>query len=441
MSSVAAYGAERLSAKEDRAQSRIFIHIAFITCLCLQRFGFMIGDSALFLSLPVFALMIFWAYMTGFGELRPNIAGLYALFAAVALTSTLIALLVPDTRFGTSITSLGSILVSYILLTVGPGSRFDRSQVLPIFMVYVRVCAALGIAQYFAQFAGFQAFSFMKLFPALEPVLVERLFNHAPIMGYGSTIMRSNGFFLIEPSTFSQILALGFAIDFFIMRRLKWLPLYLVAYLFSNAGTGLLVLGLGLTIYALVDWRKLGRLAGFFVLASVFLVAATFLFPDQIASIADRADEIGSSRSSGYIRYLAQFDLIARYGGEARALIGWGPGAMERAEGFLRGSGNPSLKLFIDYGLIGLMMFWTFLVSAMWRRDIVLVPIMLLVQFQLGGGSLLFSPLLVLISMLCIWSGRNQAPFAAFRQGSDLNQANTLPPIRTPATITPRIVK
>src|SRR5690606_15988749 len=137
--------------------------------------------------------------------------------------------------------------------------------------------------------------------------------------------------------------------------RMAWLPLYLVAYLFSNAGTGLLVLAIGLTIYALVDWRKLGRLAAFLVVASGFLVAATFLFPDQIASIADRADEIGSSRSSGYIRYFAQFDLIGRYGGEARALIGWGPGAMERAEGFIRGSGNPSFKLFIDYGFIGLV--------------------------------------------------------------------------------------
>ena len=393
------------SSASDRAASRVFIHLAFITCLCLQRFGFLIGDSALFLSLPVFALMVFWAFMTGFGELRTHVATLYALFAATALTSTLIALLAPDPRFGTSITSLGSILVSYVLITIGPGTRFDRAQVLPIFMVYVRLCAVLGIAQYFAQFAGFQAFSFLKLVPALEPVLVERLFNHEPIMGYGSTIMRSNGFFLIEPSTFSQILVLGFVIDFFILRRLVWLPLYVAAYLFSNSGTGLLVLGIGLVLYALVDWRKLGQLAAFLVLASVLLIAATFLFPDQIAAITGRADEIGSNRSSGYIRYLAQFDLIGRYGGELRALIGWGPGAMERADGFVRGSGNPSFKLFIDYGLMGLIAFWSFLASTVWRRDIVLVPIMLLVQFQLGGGSLLFSPLLVLIAMLCIWSG------------------------------------
>lgn len=392
------------AAAPDATTSRFFIHGAFLTAICLQRFGLSIGDGALFLSLPVFALLIFWAFMAGFGTLRTPPVLLYALFAAAALTSTLAALLAPDLRFGLSITSLLSILISYTLITIGPTDRFDRSQVLPIFLFYVRLCAALGIAQYLAQFAGIRIFSFMATMPALDPVLVERLFNHAPIVGYGSSIMRSNGFFLVEPSTFSQLLALAFAIDFFLFRRFAYLPLYGLAYLFSSSGTGLLLLMLALPIYALVDWRRLGRLSMFLIIAILLVIGASFAFPDQFQILAGRANEINATGSSAYSRYLAQFDLIHRYAAETRALIGWGPGALERADGFVPGSGNPSLKLFIDYGYVGLGLFWTFLFATLWRRDMPLVPILLLVQFQIGGGSLLFSPLLVLIAMLCIWA-------------------------------------
>lgn len=388
----------------DRARSRLFIHIAFICAICLQRFGVAIGDSALFLALPVFALMIVWAFMSGFGDVRQRVLAAYAVFAVVALTSTLVGLLAPDPRFGMSIASLGSILLSYTLLTVVPGVRFDRSQILPIFLFYARLCAVLGIAQYLAQFAGVSIFSFGLAVPALEPVLVERFYNYAPILEYGSTTMRSNGFFLVEPSTFSQLLAIAFVIDFFVFRRLAYLPLYGIAYLFTSSGTGLLVLAIGLTIYGLVDARKLGQLSKFLFVGVLLAIGAVFALPEQVAFLAERFDEVQSTRSSAYNRYLAQFDLIGRYGGELRALIGWGPGAMERADGYLLGSGNPSLKLFFDYGLVGLAAFWTFLIAAVWRRDLALVSIMLLVQFQLGGGSLLFSPLLVLMAMLCIWS-------------------------------------
>ena len=390
----------------DVATSRIFIHFAMIMSICLQRFGLSFGDSAVFISLPAFFLAILWAYMSGYGELRPKALALYAAFAAMTLLSTLVGLLVPDARFGISLTSLLAIVVSYTLFVVGPSGRFDRSQVLPIFLFYARLCAALGIIQYLAQFVGVKIFSFMLTMPALEPLLVERLFNYNPILAYGSTIIRSNGFFLVEPSTFSQLLAVAVAIDLILFRRFLYLPLYGIAYIFSNSGTGLLILCVGLLIYAIFDFRNFGRLAvaGFAAAALIGLFA--LLLPDQFASIAGRADEVNASGSSGYARYVAQFDLIARYGGEMRSLIGWGPGALERADGYNPGSSNPSLKLYFDYGLVGLLLFWTFFVNAIWRRELMLLPILSIVQFQLGGGSLLFTPLLVMIAMLCIWSQR-----------------------------------
>ncbi|MBB5685761.1 hypothetical protein [Sphingobium boeckii] len=392
----------------DAQASRLFIHAAFITAICLQRFGLILGDSAIFLSLPAFAAMIFWAYLSGYGELRPRVGLLYVTFAAWGLFCTLVALLIPDARFGVSLTSLMAILISYTLLTIGPSRRFDRSQVLPAFLFYARLCAVLGIIQYLAQFVGVKLFSFMVSFPFLEPVLVERMFNYAPIVSYGSTLMRSNGFFLVEPSIFSQLLALAIAIDFFLFRRKLYLPLYGIAYLLTNSGTGFLVLSVGMVVYAMIDWRYLGRVTGAIVAGAALAFAASYVMPDQIDAFAGRADEVNSNRSSGYSRYFAQFDLIGRYGSEMRGLIGWGPGALERADGFVPGSSNPSLKLYFDYGLIGLGLFWTFLISAIWRREMALIPVLAIVQFQLGGGSLLFTPLLVLMAMLCIWSKKPQ---------------------------------
>ncbi len=54
--------------------------------------------------------------------------------------------------------------------------------------------------------------------------------------------MRSNGFFLLEPSIFSQLLMLGVVVDIFLRRDWRFLPLYGFAYILTYAGTGLVAL-------------------------------------------------------------------------------------------------------------------------------------------------------------------------------------------------------
>ena len=385
--------------------SRLFTHGTLVACLILQRFGAMPGGSALFISLPLFAGLLGWALLTGIATLRPRGIALYFAFAGWTLISTLVALTAPDARFGTSLTSLIAILLTYGFTIVGPGARFDRTTVFRLFLAYTRFIAAAGIVQWVIQFAGIRIFSFMLTVPALKPVLVEPQFNFNPILHYGSTILRSNGFFLLEPSMFSQTLVIAMVIDYFILGRVKYLPLYLLAYLLSFSGTGALTLALAIPFYACLSARNFGRVAGFVIAGIGALVLGAFAFPDQVGSLLDRMNELSYSGSSGYARFIGPFLPIADLSHEARFLIGWGPGATERYIYYVEGTGNSIAKLIIDYGMIGIVAFLVMFTSTLWRRETAILSVLALTTFLVGGGYLLFTPMLVLLFLLCIWGG------------------------------------
>lgn len=390
----------------DRRASGWFVHAALFACLILQRFAVFAGDSPIYICLPVFLAGVAWMLATGRGEVRPVVAPLFALVVALGVVSTLVATNSNDNRVnGVSIASLFAVLAIYAGLVVRPSARFDASRTFDIAVVYIRICAALGIVQYLAQFAGVRLFSFLLAVPALKPVLVEPLFNYQPWLAYGSSILRSNGFFLVEPSVFSQVLMLGVIVDFFVRRDWKWLPLYGLAYLFTYAGTGLAALLITCALAIVLAPRQVPRLASFAAIGVSLLVIGAFAFPGQMASLLGRATELNYSGSSGYARYMTQFAVLDTIGNETRTLIGFGPGGFERAIFYTPGGSNAALKLFVDYGILGLGAFAVFLVGALWRRDIALVSLFALVNYQIGGGYLVFAPLVVLAAILCIWSG------------------------------------
>lgn len=397
-------GKEQTDKAIDRRMGKLFIHATLIACLCLQRFGLILGGSAVFFCLPIFLGLLGLMFMSGRAELRPIPIFLYCLFAFDGIIATLIALNTPETSTKISILSFFSLLTIYICLLFRPSDRFSGRDTIDIFLFYARMIAILGVLQYLAQFAGVRLFSFMLAIPPLTPVLVEPLYNYNPILTYGSNTLRSNGFFLIEPSIFSQLMALGIAVEVFVKRSYKFLPLYAVAYLFSFSGTGLLALAISIVLLGLFDRRNLNRILLFVVVVAALMGIMAVAFPDQFNSLAGRAGEAQYEGSSGYARYFAQFDTIKAYLGETRTIIGYGPGGMERSAHYIPGSGNPALKLFIDYGILGMIAFFAFFIHSIWRKDAKILSLYFLVNFQLGGGSLLFPPLIILIVVLCVWS-------------------------------------
>jgi uncharacterized membrane protein len=315
------------------------------------------------------------------------------------LISAIGGVLFPDPQMRFSLFSILEIILIYALLIPEPADGFDSSYVLPIVAFYIRLIAICGIVQYALQFAHFRLFSFSQLSPHLGSFLTESGYHTVAVIKYGSPIFRSNGLFLLEPSLLSQVIVLGIVIDFFVLHRKLFLPVYAVALLVSYSGTGILALAITLIISGLLSPKQLRQTGLLVIVGAVIACAFAIAFPAEFATLTSRAS--GGDPSSK-LRYASQLDILATILNNPRVVIGFGPGA---AEAYINsGSMSPALKLFFDYGLIGLLAFIGFIFKALWRSDQRILSIMCLVIFQVGGGILIFSPWIFLFAIVCIWS-------------------------------------
>lgn len=60
----------------------------------------------------------------------------------------------------------------------------------------------------------------------------------------------------------------------------------------------------------------------------------------------------------------------------------------------------------IDYGVIGVVAFFSFLLPAIWRRDLAIVPLVMFMIFLFGGGKMFAAYSTMLMALLCIWTAR-----------------------------------
>jgi hypothetical protein len=404
---------------EDEAHHRrirIFAHACMISSLVLQKFGLTFGNGKIFISLPVALLAVVWLWMNRSAKIRGSVVAMFCLVAVACMISALFALNFPDERSSISLLSLISLLANYFVFLFRPThQRADNQDVLRIFLFYARLLAVVGIVQYLAQFSGIRIFSFSRSFPFLSPILVEKGFNSYPVIAYGSSIVRSTSL-CVEAAYLSQLLAVAIAIEFFVFRSFRWLPLYGLAYLFSFSGTGLLCLGIAVVILGLSSRVEAPRILGFAAIGLVGVIALSLAFPAQFASITQRSTEFQREGTSGSRRLFGQVEAVSQIAGDTRSLVGLGPGAMDRATFLVEGTGTPAMKLFIDSGWLGLTLFVLFIIGATMKRGMGIIPILMLVEFQFGGGNLLFSPLLVQMALLCIWASPPMWETARARQ-------------------------
>ena len=391
----------------DRNASARFFHFGFISCLILQRFGYELGGSAIYAALPLFIACLSWLLATGRAKFGIKQIMWFILLGAVAVASSTVAMIVPDNRVGISFLSPIALFLNCMLFLVRPGDKFERGIGLDIFIFYCKILAIFGISQYFLQFIGIKIFSFSENFPILRPILADSGYNFNAVTDYYSRIGRSNGFFLLEPSIFSQVLIIAVCVEYFIFERFRNLPLFGIAYLVSGSGTGLLCLAVSVPIFALVFYRQAMRLIPFFMMGSLAVVLLALLFPDQIAYLIGRSAELNAHGSSGNARYVEQFNSINAVIDEFRTIfIGFGPGATERATFVAPGSFGSIQKLTIDYGLFGMFVYTTLVISAIWRTDMAILPILALIVYALGGNYIFLSPIITLLLLLCAWCDR-----------------------------------
>ena len=74
-------------------------------------------------------------------------------------------------------------------------------------------------------------------------------FNTVIPVQHGASLFKSNGFVFIEPSTFSQFLALAIVIELAVFHSMRRFALFALAYLVTYSGTGLIVLAATLPLF------------------------------------------------------------------------------------------------------------------------------------------------------------------------------------------------
>ena len=391
--------------------SRAFPHVVCISCLLLQRFGATLGVGQIFLCTLVVPLAVGFLLAFRLARVEPLNFGFFLLMFCGLFTSAIGGVLYPDPEMRFSLLSLIELGLIYLTLLPSPAAGFDTQHVLRILIFYLRLIAVAGLVEWALQFVGLKLFSFEEKASWLRLVSTEPGYDVVAPIRYGSGILRSNGFFLLEPAMLSQMMALAIVVDLFVRRRARFLPLYGAALLASYSGTGILALVIALALTGLTSPKQLPRIVLIGVVGVLMTSIVAVALPDQFSSLVDRAS---GHDQSGQLRFASLLTVMHTIANNARIVVGFGPGAADGYTKGIAGSMSPALKLFFDYGVIGLLLFVAYLVKLLWRNDARPLSFVCLVLFQVSGGTLVFAPWVFLFGLACVWS--RTAPPAAGEQ-------------------------
>jgi hypothetical protein len=222
--------------------------------------------------------------------------------------------------------------------------------------------SCLAVAQFVAQFVvdGVK----LIMFYGIVPDVFYNGQSHTIHPIEGSSLLKSNGIFLREPSDLTQITALGILIEVLEFRRPRYLLVMILGSLLAYSGAGMLTLLLFLPLASsyhsrvtlcvlLVGVLALGLFATGIIDSSVFL---------------GRTAEFESPGSSGFSRFVGPFWMAAKFfdtGSLQEWLVGNGPGSKGQLNDIWYGGASGWLKQLFEYGIIGSFIFICFLASCL----------------------------------------------------------------------------
>jgi hypothetical protein len=387
--------------KSDKSATRTDIAL-LISALFLQRFAFHFGHTFLGLGLVPIGLILLHQFLHG--KLLIQYDRLLW-FLALALAATCSLLL--NFR-STTLTSFFLFIVLYSLTTLNRPSTLDQYKgTLQAFQFLVMLLSCLGVAQFVAQFVvnGKQLTNFYGIVPDL---LLDASHDQASgtIRTFGSGIIKSNGMFLSEPSTLSQITVLGILIEVSEFNRPRCLLVMTLGFLVAYSGTGLM----SLLIFLPLAGLRHGRAGLSTLLVVVFIIGlfATGIF--HLSVFTSRVDEFNDPRASGFERFVGPLWLAVKHldtGSLQSLLVGSGPGTVKTFGDTWYTATSPAwFKVFYEYGIIGSFVFVCLLASCLRRsrcRGLVLAAMIFHYLF-LTGGILDLSYVTIMI-VLCTLHG------------------------------------
>ncbi|WP_380171005.1 hypothetical protein ACFEMC_18615 [Kineococcus sp. DHX-1] len=360
------------SGTTSTADARVMtgVTIVIVALTVLQRFALPLG-SPVPVTIPVVAAVL--GYLAYHGHVRDDGASVRTY--ALAMGALTVFALVDIVWRGTgSLTSLLLLVVTWAALCFRVDERrlhlFPRVQ--RRFETFMLVFAAIGILQVLVQFAGI--WSYTDLLRSVVPQnLLFQGYNTSYPIEYGSPVIKANAFVFVEPSVFSQFLALALLSVLSRGKEYWRVAVFAVALVCTVTGTGIMVLGFGLMVLAV---RRGGLWA---VRAAVVLAVAgvAALLSPVGPILLSRTGEAGQTNSSGSLRFVQPYEyLLNRWSSDPWSILtGLGPGQADRiSDAIFAETGLPisfagAVKMVLEYGVPASVLAGVFLYVAVVRRS------------------------------------------------------------------------
>lgn len=259
-----------------------------------------------------------------------------------------------------------ALYLCYTVRVERPGDSGQRA------MHFVADCgvfvAACGIVQFVSQFV----LPHELVFP-IETLVPQHLqidgYNTQIPLSYGSKIYKANGYFCLEPSFFSQLLAITLLIELVTRNRLSRIALVAAGLAVSYSGTGLIILMVCLPVLMIARRRWDLIVLGLIVLIAGSLVSEKL----NLDLFLQRAGEFTDPRSSGFERFVGGFYLFDQYlwHDVGHALTGYGAGTFQNYAGRAeyRAAEIAFFKIVFEFGILGAILNLGFLFYTVFRSS------------------------------------------------------------------------
>ena len=383
--------------------SALGISILLFSCIFLQRFGIPASETQT-IAIPFVIAYLVFGYMLLRGRLFVSPGLLVAYCAAMALItlSLMISSVAPSLM---SYFYLLSVYLLYVFKLRYREGVFEHA--VDAYQNFMLVAAVIGIVQFLGQFVVDRELVF-PIDTFLPPeILFTETFNVIIPLTYESEIMKSNGVFFLEPSFFSQFLAIAIVAELTTRQRMRRLLVYGGALLVSYSGTGLAL------VVVLLPWILYRRgniqlLVWGFIGIGFLAIAGDAL---NLEMLTKRIGEFEETESSGFARFISPILLIRDFllDSAQSFFFGLGAGTIEdvmaasRVNSYL--AHDPTwIKLLIEYGFLAFMAVMIYVLMALGhgnRHPVIFVAVML--TFLLLGGYLLNGTMHVLFVALMAW--------------------------------------
>jgi hypothetical protein len=397
---------------DDNKAQTAFVLTTLFSSLVLQRFGIPVGGQLVSVALPIVGIVAGWYLWVGvLGLDRQRVVIMFGLLAVVMLSYGYSK----NAPFAFVTKSSLMSMIYWLLITSFAVLRFSEPMdEKAFFRAVVRVLAFIaicGIAAFVLQFVGLTLFSFSTFLP--EQFSFEPSYNVVIPIG-DSSRFKANGLFLVEPSVFSQFMAIGLACEWVTERRPWLVGLFLFALFSAVSGTGWLAVGgfvayIGLTSGS----RGLAAAIAFSCVCILAFAAVGFFLPDVTETLTGRVGEFGAQGSSGNGRFVTPF-LVSSYIFDLAPIAfftGTGPGSADTFSviSYVYGLSTP-IKILLEYGILALVAYLALIVANRRtpRQNAVTVPA--LVVFLFGGTYEHFPPLLFPILLITTVANLREAP-------------------------------